>query len=65
MKNYGITDPRRALMVGDRLSTDIKFGLNNGFQTAAVLTGEITREEIEKSKYKPGFVLESVNDILK
>ncbi len=32
-------DPKRALMVGDNLSTDIEFGLNSGVRTLLVFGG--------------------------
>ena len=63
IKKYGITDRRRICMVGDRLATDIKFGVKNKFVSVAVLTGETTREALEKSKIKPDFVLQNVNGI--
>jgi NagD protein len=53
----------RFLMVGDRIYTDIGFGVNNGFNTLLVLSGESTMETVEKSDIKPEFILSSLNDI--
>lgn len=59
-----LSDPSRALMVGDRLSTDISFGAQAGMRTMLVLTGVDTRSSVESALIKPDFILESVADIL-
>ena len=45
--------PGEALMVGDRLYTDIAAGANAGVDTALVLCGEATAEDVEASAVKP------------
>lgn len=50
----------RVLMVGDRLYTDILFGINNGYRTALVLTGETTLDTLD-DKIKPTYVLQSAD----
>lgn len=52
-------------MVGDRLYTDIKTAVNGGVNGIAVLSGEISYEDIENGDVKPDYILESVNDIYK
>lgn len=52
------------LMVGDRLYTDIAFGVNCGFHTLFVLSGEGTEEMLKDTEKKPEFVLDSLNDIV-
>ena len=52
------------LMVGDRLATDMVMGLQAGMDTALVLTGVTTREELAKSDVRPTFVLDSVAELL-
>lgn len=52
-------------MVGDRLYTDIAFGVNNGIMSIAVLSGETTLEEIEHSSIKPDMILNNASEILK
>jgi 4-nitrophenyl phosphatase len=34
-------DPKKTCMIGDRLDTDIEFGMNGGIDTLCVLTGNI------------------------
>ncbi|ETO05201.1 Alkaline phosphatase specific for p-nitrophenyl phosphate [Reticulomyxa filosa] len=57
-------DVKRSLMVGDRLNTDVQFGINCGMQTLLVLTGISTREDIQKYRIKPNFILDSVKSII-
>ena len=60
-------------MVGDRLSTDIAFGLNNGIAfglnngilSVLVLTGEATLEDVEKENIHPDIILPHAADIAK
>lgn len=50
-------------MVGDRLYTDIAFGVNNGFVSVLVLSGETTAELAKNSEIKPDYTFNSVKDI--
>ena len=59
LKNDEIT------MVGDRLYTDIAFGVNNHFNTALVLSGETSFEQAKKSSVKPDIILSDINEIIK
>ncbi|MGI8827955.1 MAG: HAD-IIA family hydrolase [Chloroflexota bacterium] len=54
----------RCMMVGDRLETDIKMGLEAGMATCLVLTGDATRETLAASGLKPTLVLEQINGVL-
>lgn len=63
MKNFGATD-EQVLVVGDRVYTDIKSGINAGVDTALVLSGETTLDVLEKSADKPSFVFNSVKDMI-
>lgn len=56
--------PDHCLMVGDRLETDIRMGLEAGMHTAVVLTGVTRREEIAASAIEPDFVLENLTELL-
>jgi phosphoglycolate/pyridoxal phosphate phosphatase family enzyme len=55
-------DMTRALMVGDRLKTDIAMGVAAGAATALVLTGDSTRQDVESTApdQRPTYVLESI-----
>jgi HAD superfamily hydrolase (TIGR01450 family) len=53
------------LVVGDRMETDILFARNSGFESALVLTGATSRDDLSKYTYAPDFVLESIGDIEK
>ena len=61
-RRYNITKDE-ILLVGDRLYTDILVGVNANTDTVCVLTGESTLEDIEKSEYKPTYILDSIRDL--
>lgn len=58
--------PGRAVMVGDRLATDIAMGRAAGMATALVLTGDSSREEAEAlpSDEQPTYLLAGLADLL-
>lgn len=56
-------DASECLVVGDRLSTDIRMGERSGMTTAVVLTGVTDRRTIEDSDVDPDYVLESFADV--
>lgn len=51
-------------IVGDRIYTDVKTGVNAGVTSVLVLSGETAKEDAEKSDIKPTYILNSVKDIL-
>ena len=63
MQALGYTKEETAV-VGDRIYTDIKSGLNAGITTVLVMSGETTREILESSPDKPHIVLENAGFIL-
>jgi len=52
-------------MVGDRMETDIKAGLEAGMTTILVLTGLTTREKAATFPYSPTVILESAAELEK
>lgn len=52
-------------MVGDRLATDIAFGLNNDILSVMVLTGEATMDDVANGSIKPDIILPHAAEILK
>ncbi len=56
--------PNRCMMVGDRLETDIKMGIDAGMATCLVLTGDATREKLAVSGLHPTLVLERIDGLL-
>lgn len=63
MKKWGV-DKTETAVVGDRVYTDIKSGLNAGILSVLVLSGETTKEILNQSQDKPHLVLNSAKDIL-
>lgn len=57
-------DSDEILMVGDRVTTDIKGAQNSGMQSALVKTGEFRPKDLDKG-ITPDYILDSIEDILK
>lgn len=57
-------DKSDILMIGDRLTTDIKMAIDSGIDSLLVLSGATTREMLETSEQQPTYTLNSVADIL-
>ncbi len=56
--------PKKAVMFGDRLYTDIKMGKEAGVTTCCVLSGEITMDMIKNSDFKPDFIINGIWELL-
>ncbi|MEA4853279.1 MAG: TIGR01457 family HAD-type hydrolase [Christensenella sp.] len=52
-----------AVMVGDRMDTDVVAGVEAGMETVLVLSGVSTRETLENFPYRPDYVLDGVGSI--
>jgi NagD protein len=53
-----------AVMVGDRMDTDIVSGLEAGLHSILVLTGSTRAEEVERFPYRPSRIVQSVADLV-
>ena len=63
MEKLGMTK-EETCVVGDRIYTDVKSGLNAGVTGILVLSGETTEEILAQSPEKPHLVLEDASAIL-
>jgi arabinose operon protein AraL len=57
-------EPDECVMIGDRLETDIRMGIEAGMKTALVLSGITTEDDLRSSAWKPDYVLPSVSGLL-
>lgn len=64
LKKFG-ADKKDAVVIGDRIYTDIASGVNAGVDTVLVLSGETTISVCDKSDIKPTFVIQDVKEINK
>lgn len=53
-----------ALMIGDRMETDVRAGLEAGIDTVLVLSGVAQRDQLDRYPYQPGLIIDSVADLL-
>ena len=52
-----------AIMVGDRMDTDVRVGTEAGLETVLVLTGYTQREMVARYPYQPTRIVDSVADL--
>ncbi|KAI7891807.1 HAD-like domain-containing protein [Mucor mucedo] len=60
-------DLKKTCMIGDRLDTDIEFGINGGVDTLCVLTGITTKEVLlsPENKVKSTYYIDAFGDLAK
>ena len=56
-------DPGDALMVGDRMETDIRMAVDAGMRSGLVLSGVSTEKDIDRHEYAPDHVWQSVAEM--
>ncbi len=54
----------QAILLGDRIYTDIQSGIRAGIDTVLVLSGEATLEDLAASQAKPTFVMKDIQEFL-
>mgnify|MGYP002520336206 CR=1 FL=1 len=57
-------DKADAVIVGDRIYTDIASGLNAGIDAVLVMSGETDEEILNTSSIKPTYVIENVASLI-
>ena len=64
MEQYGYAKQETAV-IGDRIYTDVKSGINAGTLAVLVMSGETTEEILKASDVKPDLVLKDASEIMK
>lgn len=62
MEKFGYTKDE-AVMIGDRVYTDIASGFNAGIDTVFVLSGEGTLDDAEKSDTPPTYIMKNIKEV--
>ena len=62
LEKYGCST-EEAVLIGDRLYTDIACGYNAGIDTIFVLSGEGTLADVETSETKPTYIIENIEEV--
>jgi ribonucleotide monophosphatase NagD (HAD superfamily) len=63
LERTGVTHDE-AIIIGDRLYTDVACGINAGIDSALVLSGESTLADLELSDFKPSYVFRDLGELL-
>lgn len=64
MDKWGVA-PENTAVIGDRIYTDIKSGLNAGALSILVMSGETTKAILDASEDKPHIVLDDAGELMK
>jgi len=57
-------EPADAVIVGDRLSTDVAMSVPLGMSSVLVMSGTTSTDDVERSPVKPDFVIAGLSDLL-
>ena len=58
-------DPADAVIIGDRMDTDIVAGIESELDTVLVLSGVTDLDMIKNFSYRPKYVMNGVGDLLR
>ena len=58
------SDPQRTLTIGDRIDTDVAGALAAGMTAGMVLTGVVTRADVDASPVKPDLLYADLPELL-
>lgn len=61
--NYLGVHSEDAVMIGDRMDTDVIAGVQTGMGTVLVLSGVTRREEVDRFPFQPSHIVDSVADL--
>ena len=64
LKKIGV-QREETIIIGDRMDTDIVAGIEAEIDTCLVLSGISDEKTIDEYAYRPSFVLNGVNEIVK
>jgi NagD protein len=64
LKKLGVKR-EEAVVIGDRMDTDIRCGLESEIDTVLVLSGITDRNEIDNFPYRPQYILDGIVDLVK
>ena len=53
-----------AVMIGDRMDTDMIAGLEAGLRTILVLTGSTRPDQVDRFPYRPTKIVDSIADVV-
>ncbi len=62
LKRYGV-EKEDAVVIGDRLYTDVACGVNSGIDSVFVLSGEGTLEDIKEMGIEPTYICKNIGEI--
>ena len=54
---------REAIIIGDRMDTDIIAGLESEIDTVLVLSGVSSRETVDMFPYSPKYIIDGIGDV--